>query len=73
MISAHETCISSHDFRLVAGFGKREVGERADGSKVVGSSAQAITPHDINRLTQVTTTIYGQDVQRLTLADSRLH
>ena len=25
MISAHETCISPADFRLVAGFGKRDL------------------------------------------------
>ena len=79
LISAHETCISAHDFRIVAGFGKREVGVmgvasdgRGASDKAVDSSALAITPHDINSLTQVKRVRHAHDAQRVALTDLRI-
>ena len=53
LISAHETCISAHDFRIVAGFGKLDIGDAALDPALAADLEAKISPHDLNRLLQV--------------------
>ena len=70
MISRHETCISEHDFRLIAGFGSRNLSaEVGTGTWQDANVSRTINPHDINRFLQYTLFQHHSEVTPVAYAD----
>ena len=74
MISRHETCISEHDFRLIAGFGSRNLSaEVGTGTWQDANVSRTINPHDINRFLQYTLFQHHSKVTPVAYADGFRH